>query len=499
MGAPPLSGSQDPNQSLSYIDYPLAQTSMRESDLRKVLLVKAVEESDAEGILLPAADRAAAAREAMRAAPGNEQALMAARAATLFERIAARHPFVRELLELLGSSWVFTLALVVLGAVIGAALSALDGTRRINILAFPLLGVVAWNLAVYAALLVVRFTPSKRSPSVLRQALASMVARLATSRIDRAKAFNAPLATALRQFAGEWRAAAAPLLLARASRAFHLAAAAVGVGLVAGLYVRGIVFDYQAGWESTFLDASSARTLLSILYGPAAWLTSLSIPDAAHLDAIRWRPGVAGGEPAARWIHLMAGTTLVYAVMPRLLLAAWSGIRATRLAVRSPMPESLISYFRTTFAAIEGAVRPVRAVIVPYAYELAPAAMAKLIAWIPAALGGTPTVDARPGVPYGEEERHLADIRALPADTNAVVLPFSLATTPEDENHGAVIAATRDWLAGRAGSRLVVVIDEAPYAERMAGSPERLEERRAAWRRFIEARGLKPHFASFAR
>ena len=40
--------------------------------------------------------------------------------------------------------------------------------------------------------------------------------------------------------------------------------------------------------------------------------------------------------------------------------------------------------------------------------------------------------------------------------------------------------------------------DEAAYAERMSGSPERVAERRELWRRFVEARGVKPAFASFA-
>jgi hypothetical protein len=467
---------------------------MREEDLRKILLVKAVEEADADGTMLPPADRMAAARDAMRAAPGGEPALLAARARTLFERITARHPFVGDLLDLLGRSWTVTLVLMLLGAAIGAGLSALDGTRRINVLAFPLLGLIAWNLAVYVVLAVVALRPAAPRTSILREAVASAGARLAASRIARAKAFNAPLAMALQKFAVEWRAATAPLLLARASRAFHLAAAAVGAGLIAGLYVRGIAFDYQAGWESTFLDASRARGLLLALYGPASWLTSIPVPDAAQLETIRWRPGGGGGEPAARWIHLMAATALLYVVLPRLLLAAWAGIRATQLALRAPLPAALTPYFRATFSAVEGAVRPARAVIAPYAYELTPAILAKLIAWVPGVAGGTPTIDARASVPYGEEERHRAELDAVGAESNIVVLPFSLATTPEDENHGTVLAATRDWLAGRPGTQLLVVIDEAPYAARLEGAPERLAERRAAWRAFVEARGLQPHF-----
>lgn len=470
---------------------------MREDDLRNVLLVKAVEESDAERTLLPPADRLAAAREAMRAAPGDEQAMMAARARILLERITARHPFVASVLALLGENWRLTLVLAALGAAIGAALPVLDGSQRVNVLAFPLLGIVAWNLAVYAVVLVTVLRRHKGS-SWMRAGAAALGTRLASARISAARAFNAPLATALRSFAQEWRAAAAPLLLARAARAFHLAACAVAAGLVAGLYVRGIAFSYQAGWESTFLDATQARSLLAILYGPASWLTGIPIPTAPELEAIRWRPG-GGGESAARWIHLMAATALIYVIGPRLLLAVWSGTRAALLARRSPVPDSLARYFRDSFAQVEGAVRPARAIILPYACELSPGALARLIAWVRTTLGESSQVDAQAGAPYGEEERYLAELRSGAHDAaSAVVLPFNLAATPEDENHGAVLAGARDWAAARKNTRLFVVIDEAPYAARMADAPGRMDERRAAWRTFVASRGLEPHFVSLA-
>ena len=53
----------------------------------------------------------------------------------------------------------------------------------------------------------------------------------------------------------------------------------------------------------------------------------------------------------------------------------------------------------------------------------------------------------------------------------------------------------RDRLAAaRPGARLLVVVDEAPYATRMAPTPERIEERREAWRSFVRAHGLEASF-----
>ena len=74
-----------------------------------------------------------------------------------------------------------------------------------------------------------------------------------------------------------------------------------------------------------------------------------------------------------------------------------------------------------------------------------------------------------------------------------VVLLFNLAATPEEENHGAVIAGVRDWVAARQPPpQLLVLVDEGPYAERMAadGASGRVAERRDAWQQFVAAHGL---------
>ena len=472
---------------------------MRERDLRNILLVKAVEESDRDGTLLPPADRAAAGREAMRGTDRSQDQLLLARAQALTGRIAARHPFVSRVMEMLDPSPRLTVALALLGLAAGAALSVLDGSRRINVLAFPLLGIVAWNVAVYALLLVVALRGTRQAATPVRSGLAALGSGFARRVIARSKSFNAPLAEGLQAFMGEWLAANKPLLLARTARALHLAAAMVGVGLIAGLYLRGIAFDYRAGWESTFLDAAGARSLLVALYGPASLLTGIPVPDVAALEAARWR-GTAGGEPAAPWIHLMAATALIYVVIPRLLLALVAATQATRLALRAPVPGNLQAYFRASFAAVEGAVAPARAVVMPYAAELPAQALAKLIAWIPGVAGGPVTVEARDAVPYGEEERYLETFATRGADiADLVVLPFSLAATPEAENHGMVLAGARDRIASlRPGARLMVVVDEAPFAARMAGVPERIAERRELWRQFVAAHGLEATFVSFA-
>jgi Protein of unknown function (DUF2868) len=490
---------------------------MREDALRSILLVKAVEEADREGTLLPAADRAAATRDAVRERgestaaadtalpagllPTRAADLLAARARLQRARLAARFPVVDTVLALGGGvRWVGALLLPVSLAT-GVSLSALDGTRRINVLAFPLLGLVLWNLCVYATL-VVRWSLAlaRRTPAsaLLAHTLAqSVVARLRRI-VSRAAAFNTPLAGALDRFLAEWLEAARPLLAARASRLLHLSAASVGLGLIAGLYFRGIALDYQAGWESTFLTAEQVRRVLAVAYGPASRLTGILIPDPAHLAAIRWQDG-HGGESAAPWIHLLAATALVYVVLPRLALAFASTLPVWHRALHAPIPPTLVPYFRSIFGGAAGGIGRGIVALVPYAYQPSAGASSAIGRLLPAALGEGMAVDERAPIRYGEEDdflQHLPERGGAIAD--AVALLFSLATTPEDQSHGHVIAGVRDWLArSRPQAQLLVLVDESPYAARMsaqAGLAPRLAERRAAWGTFAAARGLRACF-----
>ena len=102
----------------------------------------------------------------------------------------------------------------------------------------------------------------------------------------------------------------------------------------------------------------------------------------------------------------------------------------------------------------------------------------------------------REAVRYGEEDEFVRGLEAggkAAGKADVVVLLFNLAATPEEENHGVVIAGVRDWLAaGKPRPQLLLLVDEGPYAERMAtdGATGRVAERRDAWQQFVAAHGL---------
>jgi hypothetical protein len=489
---------------------------MREKELRSIVLVRAIEEADAAGAVLPTADRLSATREARRNVGASLNAedvnsrgggltrraerMLVARAATLLSQLIPRFPFIDRVLgRRMAPPWLSG-ALLVASVAFGGALSALDGTHRINILAFPLLALVLWNLCVYVAVVIGWLRPrrtQRRAPRI--PALAARLTLMLEKRAaGRSKSFVAPLGGALERFVEEWFDLAKPLIAARAARFFHVCAIGVGVGLVAGLYLRGLVLEYEAGWESTFLDAGGVRALLSVLYGPASIVTGVPVPDVEHLQRIRW-DGIGRGERAAPWIHLLAGCVVLYVLLPRALLATLATMSSWRWSFRAPVPAWLPSYFRALFGGNPALDRSTLTVV-SYAYVPTPAALARLGALLRSALGAEVVVNVREQVPYGDEQALLDSLDVHEAGRELFVLLLNLAATPEDENHGVLMAGLRDRLArGAYRAPLLVVIDEGPYAERMGaqgGAGERMSERRRTWETFARERDVALHFVN---
>ena len=483
---------------------------MNVNALRAILLVKNVEEQDPDGTVLPLAEREFATREALRRWPADggaaadRQALawqvLATRAETLSAKLAERHPVVTRAVglesQVASAGWLLLAGALVLGLV----LSLLDSRVRIEILAFPLLGVVLWNLVVYAILAVSAMRRGRAGPTdgaALIPGWLTLPARWgwqrAASLIKRSALYHRPLAAGLSRFSEEWWPVAQPLLVLQGKRLFHFGSAALALGLVGGFYLRGIALEYRAGWESTFLGTTLVRALLHVLYGPAAAITGIALPaDDTAMAALHWRNG-AGGGPAAPWIHLMAVTAFLFVVVPRLLLAAHATWQIARAGRQLVVPESLLPYARRTLGASDAALPAQSARLTAFAYEPGVASGQGAQGLLRAAFGRDTRIEFAPGIAYGDEAEYDSPARGPAADLE--VLLFSLAATPEAENHGAILHSAHQRLdRSAAGSRLLVLVDEAPYLAHMSGDASlaaRIEQRRAAWREFVQRHGLE--------
>ena len=244
---------------------------MNEAAAREATLVRAIETTDAGRAVWSDEDRAWATRAAGEIA-GSDAApdvFIARRASLALERLQARHPaFGRALRAVTWRSWIAP-GLAVAAFVLGIAADQVGPSHRVNVLAFPLLGLLVWNVAVYA-LIALRGVWGLVSPRGRALGpLARAIARLGRAAPREPGVRDAAVSTVLGVFFAEWARSSAPLAAARIGRSLHVAAFALALGAIAACT--------SADWCSSTAPAGRARSsarkrctrLLAFVLGPA--------------------------------------------------------------------------------------------------------------------------------------------------------------------------------------------------------------------------------------
>ena len=486
---------------------------MRQAQLREILLVKAIEEADRAGAVIPFGDRERAARDALRAnglateeiaqeaATAKVGQALADRAARLMGPVLDRHPVLEDLLARSGWPTWLGIALLVAALASGYGLSAMNESRRINILALPFLGLLAWNLTVYLWLMiggVRRIVAGARAATRLAGSAVRGIGRRLGPLVARTARVDTVLGTAVRRFIADWSDAAAPELAQHLRRWLHLAAAAVAAGLVVGLYERGIGHHYVAGWESTWLTAPQVEWIIDTLFGSLASWSGIALPrSTAEVAALEFLPDGRGGGTAAPWIHLIALCLTGTVVLPRLVLAGVAWFRGLRLQRASHLPGTLAAYARAALGA-GGQGLPTAISVIPYAFEPPSGLAARIEPVLHDMFGRGAQPRLQAAVPYGEEASLAAALERNARDAGGCVVLMNLAATPETENHGVVISAARDRARGPSCvAPFRLVLDESSYAERFASDPAlagRMQERRRLWQEFARGYGVEATF-----
>jgi hypothetical protein len=427
---------------------------MNEQAAGQVLLLRAFETGG--NARWSDADRAWATRSALQAvgADAPAEAFLAARAQAALGRLGPQVPALPRW----HGGWAWGAA--ALGLAFGLLVDHIGSAQRINLLAPPVWAVIVWNLVVYLLLLL-----PLRQPGVLRRALAAWASRSRTSNTR-----DGGRVAVGQVFAADWATVSAPLQGARIALALHLGAAALALGLLVGMYLRGLVLDYRVGWESTFLDAGQVHALLSVLLAPALALSGQTLPDVAALQALR---APQPGASAAPWIHLYALQLALLVLLPRLLLALWAGLRARRLQLNLPLPLAE-PYFQQLLRQQHGGQTPLR--VWPHAHTPDAAAQAALRALCARVFGDVAALQLAPTVAYGGEESP-AD---LPGAATRRIALFDLGATPEPESQGRLLQAL--------GAPLMLV-DESAFVQRFGADSPRRRERRQAWSALAHAAG----------
>ena len=258
--------------------------------------------------------------------------------------------------------------------VVGVLSNYLGPTAKIHVVLNPMSVLIGWNLLVFAAALLrtvsararnhsetISTAPHQEIPGGSDRARPTETAAAAPPRVSW---WLRPLVPALwirwqrsaqdagthvsdisqiaRHFWTSWLTTARPLVAATSRRVLHAAAIGIAIGAVIGMYVRGLFFEYNVVWQSTFIrDFESVQTLLAVLLAPAATVLGQGPPSSADTSLLM----TEAGAPAARWIHLYAASTVLFVVVPRAILIVAGWLRELRMA-RRMRPAFGESYYR---------------------------------------------------------------------------------------------------------------------------------------------------------
>ncbi|MGV8804358.1 MAG: DUF3482 domain-containing protein [Polaromonas sp.] len=327
---------------------------------RRIVLMRAIEAGDTQGKLLSAVERDDIDRLAAQAvgppsplAPdgASAQALLQGRAQQVMRVVENRNPALAALQQRRAwTRWLAGLGFVA-AVVFGAATDRVANPHRVDLLSLPLLAIVAWNLTVYAFLIVSHFLPSlhrlprlphlprwltARQPQPAGESAPGAFMRWASGLRgwqQRAGQLRASITTL---FLRQWYGSSAALQAQRWRKVLHLAAAGWAFGIGLSLFTRGLVVEYRIGWESTFLNAEQVHALLHVLLLPAAALLPFAPFTVQDIASLQFGQGsqAAGTTAGARWVYLYATLLALLVIAPRLALAAHAAWRERTLSQR---------------------------------------------------------------------------------------------------------------------------------------------------------------------
>jgi|GEM_PF-4872357 len=457
---------------------------LTELQAQQIALVRVLEQTRDNGGVWTAGD----AREATRAARelagprAAFDAFVARRAQWALEEIGRRTPAQAIRLHAVRGPFWAGLA-VALGALLaGFATDYLAAQPHIDIVEWPLVLLMGWNLLVFAAGATAWLWRVGRGSGAQGPWAAWLGRWWAAALLGLRGASARPW---LSDFKHAWAALSAPLQGARVRLFTHLTALLFALGALASLLARGISEEYRAGWKTTyaFVNGELLHAIVSVVLAPGAWLLGMPIPDAQHIASLRMPQ--SPGEIAEPWIALYAASVLAWVVLPRLGLVGLNAVARWRLCRAFPMP-MVSAYFTALHAAWQD--QRIGVVVVPFRYELSPGIRSRLATLLERVYGLSVDISIEPPVLMGHDATDWK--QALHREGHvAVVVLFNLAATAESDAHGVLLQQLRRSV--ERDTPIVPVVD-------MGGFPrtdvERWRQRCNQWRHILDKVHFKPLF-----
>ncbi len=360
--------------------------------------------------------------------------------------------------------WGWALALV-----FGFGLTGLGADREINLLSLPLVGLLLWNGVVMLGSLVMEFRPARKHEAGwisqwLVGNLTENQGEVSSPAVERFKEFSLPLVMSRAEARGRgW---------------LHLAAAILALGSAVGMYAKGWSREYRAVWESTLLDEPQAARFFAGLFGPAALCFGPEVPITEVPEMRRGSGLETKGVPALPWIHLYAGTLLLWVTLPRIMLAGlavWSE-KSKRAKVWREM--GWRDYVTGALREIEGGTEVIEVLV--HGMIRSDADQSRWRTALRAKWGGLSGIQFT-GIEAGEEDEFAR--KWVPTSSRSALL-FLLAATPEDEVHARLSEEIRARIRTRfPEGRLIVLLDGSTVKDRW--DPDKIGSRLQLWSRML--------------
>jgi len=473
---------------------------MKIDAIRKIVAIQAIEQCDNEGEILSDSDlreAAAIAGAPLPKSPGDSEidSFFSERAELLSIRALTKFPKPAQWIEERSGGHRFgllALGLIAVASVLGFLSNELGPDDKINILSFPLLGILAWSLLISIREVFLFF---RSRASMSEGEVAWLRPLLSTDRGsgageneggDESSSWEAAKSLYFRR----WTSLTMPRLFAKVKILFHTVALALAVSAIAGMYLKGLANEYRAVWESTFFeDGEALRPFLSGVLGPAAALLGDEIPSTESLDRIHWKAdeGEVVGENAAQWIHWYAITLFLFVILPRgffILVWQWKDHRFRRtIRYRSVSP----GYYEHLIAISSGTSREFT--LIPYGLELGDGERRAIERGLETHLEGPVALTFENPVAFGEEE----DLPEFVSDHSetALVPLLNFASTPEKETHLALVQSLEEKSTSPLPFLLLDATDFDRKSEGLGDAKQRREDRENAWRYLLSEKPLE--------
>ncbi len=458
-------------------------TVMNSRTVSKILLIQALEQSDPQARYISHSTRQRATQQAKTRSSHDSTSstegsiqFLTNRAESLWNFLSTSYPMITESFRGAQVTIPFTIVAIPAFAA-GLLINGLGTSQQVNLLNFPLLFLVLWNIGTYSGTILLPLRGKDLTGPLLRH-LSKIFATVTEwlgkgpwpkialpGSTDREWALKST-----EQFMNLWWRHCHPGFISRVRHLLHIGAACLALGIILSMYVRGLVLDYQASWESTFLSPAQVHAVLHGLLGPAAWLLGFPFPpveELAHLQG-------PGHGSAAPWIHMWALTAFVGIVIPRAILA-WLSARSSHKTAESfslPLDEP---YYLQLLSTERGQGTQID--IVPYSFQPSPAALDCLGQCLLDLIGNQATLHWRDPLPYGQ-----ASVLQVTSSPQTVVLVCNLAQTPEAEVHGELFHMIQTSIESCNGQHhLLLVLDQEPYRD--LADQAQMRERQQTWQR----------------